>query len=202
MFLKRGSSYCSREQLPGWLFPGQCYFTNARQVGSYGRGNKQKKKQQLAQFSTTKTDLGQGERAHLACGTSGLACDASIAILPSEKLMSPSTCSSLMEAITSTTIPTVCKPSVSQMVPSMALPSARSAPPCPDPNPEPEPASSPSRLTLQFPCAHSSATPARRHGPGAPGHPPTARSLPKSSLGDVGGGSDDEEENLTSGPRH
>lgn len=117
-------------------------------------------------------------------------------VLPSEKLMSPSRCSSLMEANTSTTMPTVCSPSVSQMAFSIAPPSAHSAPPCPDPKPEPEPASSPSGPpppgpalppgpVLQFPCTHSSATRAQMHGPGAFWHPPTVRSLPKSSLGEA-----------------
>lgn len=122
-----------------------------------------------------------------------------ISVLPSEKLMSPRRCSSLIDANTSTTMPTVCSPSVSQIALSIAPPSTHSVPPYPDPNPEPEPASSPSGPppgpgpgptlppgpALQFPCTHSRATPAHTHGPGASRHPPTACSLPKSSLGEV-----------------
>ncbi|TNN71409.1 hypothetical protein EYF80_018358 [Liparis tanakae] len=43
----------------------------------------------------------------------------SIGVLPSEKLMSPRRCSSLMEANTSTTMPTVWSPSVSQIAPPL-----------------------------------------------------------------------------------
>lgn len=115
-----------------------------------------------------------------------------VSVLPSEKLMSPRMCSSLIEANTRTTMPTVCSPSVSQMALSIAPPSAHSAPPYPEPNPEPESASSlsgpppapgtalPPGPVLQFPCVHSSSMSV--HGPGASGHPPTARLLPKSSL--------------------
>lgn len=113
--------------------------------------------------------------------------------------MSPSRCSSLMEANTSTTMPTVCSPSVSQMEFSISPPSTHSKPPCPDPNPDPEPASSPSSAppgpgpplppgpTLQFPCTHSSATPAHKHLPGDSRHPTPDCSLLKSTLGDWGG---------------
>lgn len=110
-------------------------------------------------------------------------------LLPSEKLMSPRMCRSLMEANTSTTMPTVCSPSVSQMTLSIAPPSALSGPPYPDPNPEPEPASSPSEPSagpglalppgpaLQFPCTHSSAAPACEHRPGDSQHPSSVVSL-------------------------
>lgn len=120
-------------------------------------------------------------------------------VLPSEKLMSPRMCRSLMEANTSTTMPTVCSPSVSQMALSIAPPSTHSGPPYPDPNPEPEPASSPSEPSpgpglgpgpalppgpaLQFPCTHSSAAPACEHRPGESQHLPSTPLLPKSSLG-------------------
>lgn len=120
-----------------------------------------------------------------------------ISVLPSEKLMSPRRCRSLMEANTNTTMPTVCSPSVSQIAFSITPPSAHSPPPYPDPNPEPEPASStsgpppgpgppfPPGPALQFPCTNSSATPAQTHGPGAPWHPPSARLFSKSTLGKV-----------------
>lgn len=120
-----------------------------------------------------------------------------ISVLPSEKLMSPRRCRSLMEANTNTTMPTVCSPSVSQIAFSITPPSAHSPPPYPDPNPEPEPASSTSGPppgpgppfspgpALQFPCTNSSATPAQAHGPGAPWHPPSARLFSKSTLGKV-----------------
>lgn len=84
--------------------------------------------------------------------------------------MMPSRCSSLSEAHTITTMPSVCSPSVSHAVPSMA--------PCPGSCQPPGSSTS----ALQLPNAHVASS-TDWHGPCTPGHlcvPPS--SCPKSRL--------------------
>lgn len=84
--------------------------------------------------------------------------------------MRPSRCSSLSEAHTITTIPSVCSPSVSHAVPSMA--------PCPG---SCQPSGS-STSVLQLPNAHVPSS-TDWHGPCTPGHPCVPpSSCPKSRL--------------------
>lgn len=84
--------------------------------------------------------------------------------------MRPSKCSSLSEAHTITTMPSVCSPSVSHAVPSIA--------PCPDSCQPPGSSTS----ELQLPNAHVPSS-TDWHGPCTPGHPGVPpSSCPKSRL--------------------
>ncbi len=112
---------------------------------------------------------------HLRCTNSRS--EARLSLLPSEKLISPSRWSSLSEAHTISTMPSVCRPSDSHMVLtatpcSCSWSSSSSCHPPDSPDPTPNPSS------LRFTPA------AGAHRPGSPRHPRGAalQSRCKSSL--------------------
>lgn len=111
---------------------------------------------------------------HLRCTNSRS--EARLSLLPSEKLISPSRWSSLSEAHTITTMPSVCRPSDSHMVLTATPCSCSSSSSCQPPD-SPDPAPNPS--SLRFGPA------AGAHRPGSPRHPRGAalQFRCKSSLG-------------------